>query len=82
MQTLHIKSPMEKIIMKLIQIEKIGDLDLREPIRMVQKFAEELEHEKASCISNILIATRWDQVKFEQGRMYQIKRLQRDFQRE
>ena len=73
---------MEKIMLKLIQIENIGDLDLKEPIRMIQKFAEELEHERASCISNIMIATRWEQVKFEQGRIYQIKRLQRDYGRE
>ena len=80
--SLRVKSPLEKIIKTLKDIAEIGDLDLAEPIRKVQKIAEELESEKAFAIANLIAAPNIELVKFSQGRVYQIKRLQRDFQRD
>ncbi len=79
--TLRIKSPLEKIINELHKIGSIGDLDLTVVIRMVQKFAEELEHEREAAKDSLVSgAVNMEGVGFQRGRIYQIKKLQRDFE--
>jgi len=86
--TLRVKSPLEKIIVKLKEIETPEEREgvvskLNEVIRMIQKFAEEIEHERANAVVEMVSnVKRMEDLQFQRGRLYQLKRLQRDFERE
>ncbi len=79
----RVKAPLEKIIEKLKAIEEIGDLDMKEPIGLVQKFAQELEHEKANAILQIINNCHtMDRISFYRGKLEAFKKLQRDYEKE
>jgi len=89
-KTVHIKSPLEKIIEKLKELDNAIKKSETYPtdsaeviIRLVQKVAEELEKERGHAVLQMVNSvTRMEDLQFQRGRLYQIKRLQRDFSRE
>ena len=85
------KSPLEKIIHRLEgldsilndETQKVPKSVVAEIVVMVARFKTELEHEKAHAIVQILTnCTNMEGISFQKGRIYQLKKLQRDFDRE
>ena len=85
----RMKSPLEKIIEKLKELDNAIKKDETYPtnsaeviITMVQKFSQELEHERNDVIMKMIGEVhRMEALEFQRGRLYEIKRLQRDFDR-
>ena len=82
---------MEKIINKIKgldsilndETQKVPKNVLTEILDAVRKFAIELEHEKAHAIIQLINESpNMEAIKFQRGRIYQIKRLQRDYLRD
>lgn len=81
---IRMKSPLEKIIelLKKMPEEQGAGSEIIEVIRLVQKFSQELEHERNDVIMKMIGEVhRMEDLEFQRGRLYEIKRLQRDFDR-
>jgi len=82
MQQVRVKSPLEKII-TILKERYAGDSKVDEAITLVQKFAQEIELEKANAIIQIVMNCHsMDRVEFYRGKIDAYKKLQRDFIRE
>lgn len=81
-----VKSPMEQIIAKLKGLEVVdgpAKITIGEVVSLIQKFAKELEHERAHAIVQIVTNCHsMDRIEFYRGTIQTIKKLQRDFDRE
>jgi len=78
-----VRGPLERVIGKLKTLDGVGDAEkktIEDIIRLVQKFMQELEHEKAAALFQLIsMATNMESVKFHRGKLAIIKTLQRDF---
>ncbi len=78
----EVKAPLEKILelLKKMPEQQGAGSEIVEVIRLVQKFMQELEHEKANALYQLIrMASNMEGIKFHRGRLALIKTLQRDF---
>ena len=86
-----VKSPLQKMVHQLKALDSVLNTEsqvipkdmVRGLLQSVQKFAEELEHErKRAELSLIDDVISLDGIKFQRGIIYVIRKLQRDWVKE